>query len=261
MKRQRHSPPQRHSSLPPSLHRLLVSAPPQQPQGDDDDADDTALQRGDDGEEIAFGGAADPVNPAPGAEPALPSLVLTQAAFAGLGVVEPIASRRHSRSPAPHAAQVAVAPIPALPLPGPSFPPPRTLRTDPVYYASTSSLPPTHPTSPPGPQLRPISWSPESPPLRALPTARLDSPDRSVPPLPRMRPQRSPMSGAATPPSHPVAGPSRLPEEPMPRGRQRRAKGKRVAPTRRPSQETASAEAHAYGAHRRQNPASIERGE
>ncbi|EIW59455.1 uncharacterized protein TRAVEDRAFT_71514 [Trametes versicolor FP-101664 SS1] len=125
MKRQRHSPPQRHSSLPPSLHRLLVSGPPQQSQDADDDAEDTALQRGDDGEEIPFGGAADPVNPAPGAEPALPSLVLTQAAFAGLGVVEPIASRRHSRSPAPHAAQVAAGPIPALPLPGPSFPPPR----------------------------------------------------------------------------------------------------------------------------------------
>lgn len=246
MNRQRRSPPQRHSSLPASLHRLMVPGPPQPLQdADEDETDDILQQRPDEGGGIPFEGAPDPVHPAsaPAERPQLPPLRLSAGVFQDVGVVEHPVSRRPSRSPALSGGrQPAVAAIPPLPLP----PLPPTLRTDPAYYASTSSVPSVHSISPPGPHLQPISWGPErafrSPPAGG--GGHHDSSDRSVPPLPRTYRHPSPIGArssiAATPPPLPVAGPSRPPTGPPGRGRKRRPR-EQTAQTALGTQDTVAA--------------------
>ncbi|KAI0768984.1 hypothetical protein BD413DRAFT_628753 [Trametes elegans] len=100
----RGSPPQRHSSLPASLHRLMVSGPSQRAQSPDrSSAGAASPQWVDEGREIAHGGApaTGPVHSVPDAGQPLPSLILPhQAPFGELGGVGPAASRHHSRSPA-----------------------------------------------------------------------------------------------------------------------------------------------------------------
>ncbi|KAI0365744.1 hypothetical protein BV20DRAFT_720075 [Pilatotrama ljubarskyi] len=270
MDRQGRGPPQRHSSLPVSLHRLLVSGPPQPPQSPN--ADDTttlalAPQTGVEGGRVSPGGivTSASVQPAPGAEQQLPSLVLTEAAFQGVPGVQPAGARQQTRSPASgnvgqETGPAAVPTLPALPLPPP--PPQHVLRTDPALYASSSSLPSTYTAARSGPHLRPISWSSGSA-VSAPPTAaRLGSPDRSAPPLARTLPQPRPIAGPphipVSPPSPPVAGPSRLPEEPAPtRGRKRKTAAKKAQPALL-SAETSSASRSTSRTRRRRDASGAE---
>ncbi|KAI0354921.1 hypothetical protein OH77DRAFT_1542797 [Trametes cingulata] len=139
MDRQGRGPPQRHSSLPASLHRLLVSGPPQPPQGAHGDdptapalAPPTGVEGG--GGRISPGDTHSSASAAPNADQQLPSLVLTQAAFEGIPRVDPAGagSRHQSRSPALSTVSqeaglgaAAVPPaLPTLPLPPPPPPPP-----------------------------------------------------------------------------------------------------------------------------------------
>ncbi|KAH9854644.1 hypothetical protein C2E23DRAFT_902065 [Lenzites betulinus] len=245
MDRPRRSPPQRHSSLPASLHRLMVAGPAQPPQDvDEDDAEDGSQQRPDAGARIPLHGAlAEPVHPASAPAdppPPLPPLHLTAGpAFGGLGV--PI-----------H---------------------PRTLCTDPAYYASAAAAPSSSSApaaaalaiSPPGPQLRPISWSPESAPAAGrgqhLTHHHHPSPDRSAPPLPRTPRHPSPIfargSIAATRPSLPVAGPSRPSAGPPAGGRTRRTRGRAARAALGPP-EAAAAGGSAAGAPRRRGASESE---
>ncbi|KAI0335945.1 hypothetical protein GY45DRAFT_1430587 [Cubamyces sp. BRFM 1775] len=246
-RRGRGQPQQRHSSLPASLHRLMVSGPSEPSESPNREAAQELLLRGRDaGGAIPFGDGPGPVPPAPDTEQQLPSFSLPRDVFHGVRDVEPSGSRRQSVSPILHRAgePSSVGAVPALPLP--PFQPQRILRTDPAFYASTSSLSPARSVPAPGPQLRPISWSPESVAGSPPAAARLGSPDRSaLAPAPRAPPQS--ISFTVSPPSPPVAGPSRLPvpEEPQTSGRKRKARTKKtqgeLLPEAAPASATSSA--------------------
>ncbi|KAI0670847.1 hypothetical protein C8Q78DRAFT_1078807 [Trametes maxima] len=227
MDRQERGPPQRHSSLPASLHRLMVSGPPQPPQSpSQDDPEDVSPVEEEEGGGIPLEGVSGPARPVSGAGQPLPSLILTQAAFEGVGAAAPIATRRQSRSPVLTTVGQEPAAAAAPTLQPPPFPPQR-LPSDPVYYAS-ASLPSTYTFPPPGPQLRPISWSPESAVRPPREGTRPGSPDRSTPPpaRPRAQPSQTPVA----PPSPPVAGPSRLREEAQAGGRKRKPRPREAHP-------------------------------
>ncbi|KAI0648116.1 hypothetical protein C8Q79DRAFT_553600 [Trametes meyenii] len=255
MDRQERGPPQRHSSLPASLHRLMVSGPPQPPQSpSQDDPEDVSPVEEEEGGGIPLEGVSGPAHAVPGAGQPLPSLILTQAAFEGLGAAAPTATRRQSRSPVLTTVGQELAGAAAPTLQPPPFNPSQRLPSDPVYYASTS-LPSTYTFPPPGPQLRPISWGPESAVRSPREGTRPRSPDRSAPPPARTRAQ--PSLTSVTPPSPPVAGPSRLPEERQTGGRKRKPKPKE-AHAEWPVQEDASTPARASAARVWRDPSDSE---
>ncbi|KAI0770251.1 hypothetical protein C8Q74DRAFT_1218649 [Fomes fomentarius] len=169
MDRQGRDPPQRQSSLPPSLQRLMVPGPSQPPSS-------TAQEEGaspEIDEELWRPPRAGPSHPIPSrpTDQQLPSTILTEAIFG-----EAAQSREDA----------------------------------------------TYTVPPPGPPLPPISWSPAQ---AAGGSAFVPSPvsiDRREFLLAEDFSQQS--SPRRVSPSPPVAGPSRLPEEPPSRRRKPRAK-------------------------------------
>ncbi|KAH9891602.1 hypothetical protein C8Q73DRAFT_746697 [Cubamyces lactineus] len=125
-RRGRGQPQQRHSSLPASLHRLMVSGP----------SEPSDSPNREDAQEILSHGR-DAVLPAPETEQQLPSFSLPRDVLEDVRGVGPSSSGRHSVSPILRRTGEAssVGAVPALPLP--PIQPQRVLPTDPAFYATT----------------------------------------------------------------------------------------------------------------------------
>ncbi|OSD07293.1 hypothetical protein PYCCODRAFT_591156 [Trametes coccinea BRFM310] len=244
--RQRQPQP-RHSSLPTSLHRLLVLGPPSPPDIEIQDETEVASPSEPQANEPGPSGYRlqddpDPVRSDAASGQPLPSFTWTPAVAEQRlgGVFEPSPPGQRSASQLSITRTVAgsepeavagALPLPVAALEPPPYPTQQILTTDPIYYASSSTAPTPRPILPPGPRLRPISWSEESVVAGpSAPAARLGSPDRSAlaPPRAHPHPVRSPLADARRSP--PVAGPSRLPvaEEPQTSVRTRKTRTKKT---------------------------------
>lgn len=221
MDRQGRGPPPRQSSLPSSLHRLLVPDPSHPRRSATQEESGGASPEG--GEDPWRPAPATPAHPIPSAPTGqqLPPTILAHAVFE-----EPAASdeaggsQRQSISPAPgtvsHNSGAATR---TLTLP----PPPRgVVRSDPAFYASMPTYQASYSVQPPGPPLPPISWS--STGMSGGPSliAPLTGGDRrEVRPVSSLPPQPGP---SRLSPLSPIAGPSQQAEDPPPRRRKPKAK-------------------------------------
>ncbi|KAI0661927.1 hypothetical protein C8Q70DRAFT_1043176 [Cubamyces menziesii] len=119
-RRGRGQPQQRHSSLPASLHRLMVSGPSDPSDSPNrEDVQETLSHGRDAGGAARFPGGPGPVLPAPGTEQQLPSFSLPRDVLEDVRGLGPSHSGRHSVSPILHRAGEAssVGAVPTLPLP------------------------------------------------------------------------------------------------------------------------------------------------
>lgn len=204
-------PHRRQSSLPASLHSLIIPGPSQPRRSTT--LEETARQSGSGSRDSqagpsrnTFASNSHQIASAPVGQQ-FPSLILTQAVFDDSEEsFEGAESGRVSPSPPPRSidqdGDTVARPVLSLPSRLPAW---GVVRSDPVYYASTFGYP-TYTVPPPGPPLPPISWPP--PELPRAPSRRA-SPNRGDPPSFYPVPQRGPRR--PSPPSPPpVAGPSRL---------------------------------------------------